>query len=291
MEERFRNLSKKELIEKIKSIAADLNRADLRDANLRDANLRDANLISADLRDADLSGADLRDADLRDADLSDADLSGANLRYANLISADLRDANLISADLSGADLNRADLRDADLIGANLRYANLSGADLRGANLRYANLISANLSGANLRDVDLRGANLRDVDLRGANFSNAKNIFNQTEFIENNFKFNRKGLIVYKAFGKTPSNSMKWGTPKVNKIITEVVNPCITTMCGSGINVATLKWIEKNLKGDIEIWECLIPYKHLIGLIVPYNSDGKIRCNYLKLIKKISEKNE
>jgi len=121
------------------------------------------------------------------------------------------------------------------------------------------------------------------------FSNAKNVFNPTKFIKNNFKFCKKGLIVYKAFGvDTPHGSLRWGTPETNKIITEVVNPCITTMCGSGINVATLKWIENNINGNIEIWECLIPYKHLIGLIVPYNSDGKIRCNYLRLIKKISD---
>ncbi|MHA1408829.1 MAG: pentapeptide repeat-containing protein [Candidatus Odinarchaeia archaeon] len=154
--------------------------------------------------------------------------------------------------------------------------NLSDADLRGVDLSHANL----------NGVDLNRANLSSADLRNANFSDSKNVFNPTKFIENNFKFCKKGLIVYKAFGNTPNNSMKWGTPKPNKIIKEVVNPCVTTECGSGINVATLGWIKHNLYGNFEIWECVIPYKHLLGVVVPYNSDGKIRCNYLKLIKKI-----
>ena len=199
-------------------------------------------------------------ANLRRADLSDADLSGANLRRADLSGADLS-----GADLSGADLRRADLSGADLSGADLSDANLSGADLS----------DANLSGANLSGADLSGA-----DLSGADLSGAKNFFNPIKWMSENFEHDDLGFIVYKTFGayyKQPEWKIEAGS-----FIEENVNPLPTNDCGCGINFATIKWI-KNDQNNPGIWRCRIHWMDCVGVVIPYNTDGKARCSRLELI--------
>ncbi len=225
----------------------------------RGANLRGANLRGANLRDADLSGANLSDANLRDADLRDADLSGADLSDANL-----RDANLRGANLSGANLRDANLSDANLSDANLRGANLSRTDLRGA--------------------DLSGADLRDADLRGANLSGANGLLDAADWVPAHLERDPegRGLVAYKTFGSNQQPPASWSI-EPGSVISEVVNPCPTCNCASGINVATLEWVQKQSHG-LPIWRILIRWDWLAGVVVPYATDGKIRCSRVELLE-------
>jgi len=177
--------------------------------------------------------------------------------------ADLPDANLSGADLHTADLSDADLSDADL----------SDADLSGANLSYANLSDADLS-----DADLSGANLS-----GANLSGAKGLVKPIKYLDKKFKTNKKGYIVYKSFNLWYASPSNWEI-KPNSIITENVNFNRTNPCGSGINIATKNWVKKNCNN--QIWKCLIKFEWLAGVCVPYNTDGKIRAEKVKIIEKI-----
>ena len=233
-------------------LIANLSGADLSDANLSRANLSDANLSDADLSDANLSDADLSDANLSRANLSDANLSGANLSDANLSDADLSDANLSDADLSDANLSRANLSDA----------NLSGANLSGADLSDANLSGANLSGADL--------------------SQTKNLLSAINYLEANFDRTEQGYIVYKTFGGQYTSPSDWKIEK-DSIIEEVVNPDRSTACGCGVNVAPIKWVKSHY-GRLPIWKCLIEWAWLPGVVVPYNTDGKIRCERVRLLE-------
>ena len=215
---------------------------------------------------ANLRGANLSDADLRGANLGDADLSGADLSGANLSGADLSGANLSGADLGDADLSGADLGDADLSGADLGDADLSGANLSGANLRGANLSDADLSGA-----DLLGANLRDAVLMSS-----------INYMETHFERTADGYIVYKCFGAKYAPPKKWEI-KPGGVIEETVNPLRTVTCGSGVNVAPLEWVRRKYPGK-EIWKLLIRWEWLPGVVVPYNTDGKIRCERAELVE-------
>ena len=221
--------------------------------------------------------ADLRGADLYGADLSDANLSGANLRNADLRNADLWNADLRCANLRGANLSDADLRGADLYGANL-----SGADLRNANLS-----GADLSGADLRNADLRCANLRGANLSDANLSGAENLLSSVDYLRNNFECTAEGIIAYKVFNTMYSPPTKWKIqPK--SVITENVNANRTNDCGCGINVATLEWVLREYSEE-EIWKVLIRWEWLCGVVVPYNTDGKIRCERVELVEMINKK--
>jgi len=243
------NRDKKKLLE-FNLSGADLSGADLSDANLSGANLRRANLSGADLSGADLSGADLSDADLSDADLSGADLSDANLRRANLSGADLSDANLSGANLSGADLSGADLSDADL-----------------------------------SDADLSGADLSDANLSGANLSQTTGLLDAINYLEAHFERNKDGYIVYKSFGIYYESPEKWEI-KPDSVIEEVCNTNRTDICGSGINVAPIDWVRSDNHG--RIYKLLIRYEWLAGVVVPFGTDGKIRCSRAQIIGPVEE---
>jgi hypothetical protein len=191
--------------------------------------------------------------------------------------ADLRGTNLRSADLRCTNLRYADLRSADLRSADLHYANLSYADLRSADLRYANLSYANLSYA-----DLRYANLSSADLRSADLSDAKNLVSSINYMEAYFERTAEGYIAYKTFNSSYEAPERW-TIAPGSVIDEVVNECRTTMCGSGINVAPLEWVRHEYPGKT-IWKVLIRWEWLPGVCVPYNTDGKIRCERVELVE-------
>ena len=167
---------------------------------------------------------------------------------------------------------RADLREADLSEANLRWANLREADLSGADLREANLCGADLSGANLREAELRWADL----------SGCKGLLSPIDYLKENFEKTKKGYICYKIFHTNYPVPDYWKI-KENSIITEVVNPSRTTDCACGVNVGTLKWVKDHNDGD-KIWKCLIEWEWLVNMVVPYNTDGKIRCEKVRLLE-------
>ena len=66
------------------------------------------------------------------------------------------------------------------------------------------------------------------------------------------------------------------------MIEENVNPNRTDECGCGINVAPLEWVRKEY-GDGDIWKVLIRWEWLVGVVVPFSTDGKIRCERVELL--------
>jgi hypothetical protein len=180
------------------------------------------------------------------------------------------------ADLSGADCRAPHVREADLC-----EANLSGADLR-----EADLCEAVLSGADLREADLRGANLSWANLSEANLSGCKGLLSPIDYLKKNFEKTKKGYICYKTFNSNYETPNYWEIKK-NSIITEVVNADRTADCACGVNVGTLEWVQKNNNTNgYKIWKCLIEWEWLAGVAVPYNTDGKIRCEKIRLLEVI-----
>ena len=167
--------------------------------------------------------------------------------------------------------------------ANLSDANLSGANLSDANLSDANLRCANLSGANLSGADLSGANLSDATLSYANLSGAKNLLSAVNYIETHFEKTADGFVAYKTFGGVYTPPDGW-VLEAGAIIEETVNPNRTDECGCGINVAPLEWVKANYAG--EIWKVLIEWPWLAGVVVPFGTDGKIRCERVRLVEKV-----
>ena len=243
-------------------------------ANLKNADLRQADLRNADLRYADLSGADLRYADLSGADLSeDTILSGANLNFAKLNNANMKFIDLRYARLIGAELN-----DVDLNGGHLQFAILKKAKLIGANLRAADLRDVDLSGADMTNAKLIYTKLCETD-----FSGVTGLLSPIDYLKENFEMTTDGFIAYMTSEETSS---KW-TLEPGSIIVENVNFNRTDkFIGCGINVASLDWIKNNCDGDI--WKILIKWEWLPGICVPYNTDGRIRCERVQLLEIVKD---
>lgn len=178
------------------------------------------------------------------------------------------------------DASRANLSDADLRDANLSGADLSGADLKGADLSGANLSDADLSGA-----DLRGANLKGADLRGANLSMVKNLLDGIAYLSEKFEKNELGVIAYKTFHGSFAQNPEW-TIEEGAVISEVCNPNPGDDCGCGINVAPLAWVKSNYSKG-QIWKVLIRWEWLVGVVIPYNTNGKIRASRVELLETVS----
>ncbi|WP_330664760.1 pentapeptide repeat-containing protein [Bariatricus massiliensis] len=192
---------------------------------------------------------------------------------------------LLEFNLSDADLSDANLRRANLSGADLSDANLSGANLSGANLSDANLSGANLSGADLSGADLSDANLSGADLSGANLSQTTGLLDAINYLEAHFERNKDGYIVYKSFGIYYESPEKWEI-KPDSVIEEVCNTNRTDICGSGINVAPIDWVRSDNHG--RIYKLLIRYEWLAGVVVPFGTDGKIRCSRAQIIGPVEE---
>ena len=189
------------------------------------------------------------------------------------------------ADLSGANLSKANLSKADLSGADLSGANLSGANLSKADLRWADLSKADLSKADLRCADLRCADLSGADLSEANLSGAEGILSTVNFLESYFERTEDGYVAYKTFNSMYRAPDTWKI-EMGSIIEENVNFNRCDDCGCGINVAPLEWVKRNYNGDI--WKVLIRWEWLCGVCVPYQSDGKVRCERVELIEVVEK---
>ena len=181
---------------------------------------------------------------------------------------------------------RANLSRADLSWANLRGADLRGADLRGANLSRADLRGANLSWANLSGADLSGANLSWANLRGANLSRAKGLLEPFCWLRDTFETTYLGFVVYRSQRGSFTNPDGWVFGPGAEL-TEVCHSDRTLDCACGVAFATLDWVRKNHERET-IWRCLIPWERSCGIVVPYNTDGKARCDYLQLIEVVEQ---
>ncbi|MCK9600534.1 MAG: pentapeptide repeat-containing protein, partial [Sphaerochaeta sp.] len=144
------------------------------------------------------------------------------------------------------------------------------------------LSRANLSRADLTDADLTRANLTDANLSRANLSRAKGLLDPSEYLAEKFEATDEGILCYKSFESNYAPPPDWNI-EPHAVITEICNPCRTTACASGVNVATLEWAQRNNRCR-EIWKCLIRWIDLAGVVVPYNTDGKIRASRVELIE-------
>lgn len=124
-----------------------------------------------------------------------------------------------------------------------------------------------------------------ADLRGANLSGAKNLLSASEWLKS-FEKDEFGIIVYKAIGNTSYAIPDHWKIDVSEFLTEVANPLRTVDCGCGVNFATREWCENNHPRS-NLWKCRIHWLDLASVVVPYNTDGKARCERLELLEKVN----
>ena len=135
--------------------------------------------------------------------------------------------------------------------------------------------------ADLRHSDLRHSDLRGCDLSGCDLSGCDGLISPIQYMDQHFARCADGYIAYKTFNAVYYAPSKWDIAP-GAVIEETVNANRTDTCGCGINVAPLDWVKRNYDGDT--WEVLIRWEWLPGVCVPYNTDGKIRCERVQLLE-------
>ena len=103
-------------------------------------------------------------------------------------------------------------------------------------------------------------------------------------MEAHFERTTDGYIVYKCFGGMYVAPDNWDI-KPGSVIEEEVNPNRTNACGCGINVATLDWVRAKYPRK-QAYKLLIRWEWLPGVVVPYNTNGKIRCARAEIIERV-----
>lgn len=185
------------------------------------------------------------------------------------------------------------------IQADLSHRDLARGDFSRRNLRGVNFSGSVLWGVDFTDADLTGAELSNTVLkysilRGAILSGVKGIESPINFISG-FQKTPEGIIVYKYIGRKSEMPPPphWKIQQ-GEILTETVNPdrgCLSR--SSGIYVASLEWVKGYMlwlhQRDIweGVWQCLIRWEWLPGIIVPFYSDGEFRTEKLELLKELS----
>lgn len=120
-----------------------------------------------------------------------------------------------------------------------------------------------------------------ANLSGANLSWAKGLPSSCDYMASHFEQTAYGYIAYKTFGGEYNPPKEWKI-EPGSVIEENVNSNRADVCGCGINVAPLEWVKKHYYGTI--WKVLIRWEWLPGVVVPYNTDGKIRCERVELVE-------
>lgn len=207
------------------------------------------------------------------------------MRERNLMGMDLRGKNLSGWNLSRANIVHANLAGANLSGTDLSGANISLSNMAGANLRYANLRDAKFNGASLNGADLTGALLEYADLSNADLSGATGLLSEIDYMKENFEAVAEGYIVYKKFRQIFAMPDRWKIAP-GAVIEENVNTCRTSMSGCGINVGTYKTAQQFGSKKSPIYRLLIRWEWLPGVVVPYATDGRIRCSRAQILGEV-----
>jgi len=132
--------------------------------------------------------------------------------------------------------------------------------------------------------------LSGADLSGADLSGAVGLLVALDYLERSFEWTRAGMLAYKTFGSQYQPPASW-IIKATSVISEVVNPDRCTYCACGVNVGTATWILNNTPAqppdETVIWQVLIRNRWLPGIVVPYMTDGKVRCERVELVKTVT----
>ena len=233
------------------------------DCFFKDCCFKEGHFIKTEFNCCCFKNCDFESADFGETNFKDCHLGDSNLKFADFRKANLYRVNLHECGLSWAKFICAYLERVYFYGGSLQYTFFSGV---GKNIGFVN-----------------------TDLRGTNFSGSNGItMSPIEYLEDNFKKTTKGYIVYKAIGQCYQPNPDW-VIKPGKILKEAVNPDRTIECGCGVNVATYEWVKDACDAiDFDIWECLIKWEWLPGVVVPYDTDGKIRSERVQLLRIIEE---
>lgn len=215
----------------------------------------------------------------------------SDLRYIYPLT--LKDKKYLNKDCSNMIANRiiqtdTDFKNSDFSNSVINVSEFTNCNFENVNFEDTSFFRTILAGSCFKNANFTNCNLVDVCLGDADLSGAKGLLSPIDWLNENFEKTDDGYIAYKVFNVFSPSPSYWNI-KEGEIINEVVNPDRTSSCGSGISVATLKWLkdEDYLKlEENDIWKLLIKWEWLSGVVVPYNTCGEFRCERAMILERV-----
>lgn len=216
--------------------------------------------------------------------------------------------NLNRAILENVYLNESEIRNCSFEGAIIKNCSFVKSSIWSTSFKRSKISKTNFTDADIDTNSFDCAEIKECDFTNSiwnrcsftesSFSGSKGLISSIDYLEKTFKKTEQGYITYKKFGQFYDTPNYWDI-REGSVLNEVINSNRFEDCGAGINVSTLNWLDEHLlfaatlygfsaKDKTDIWEVLIPFEWLSGVCVPYNTDGKIRCERVKLIKELTK---
>ena len=230
--------------------------------------------------------------------LKSVDIDGKLLLNSNLNKAILKDVCFNKSKIRKSSFKDSYIENCSFIDSDIWATSFKRSKISKTNFTDANLEMNSFDEAEIRECDFTNSIWSRCSFTGSSFSGSKGLISSIDYLEKTFKKTEQGYIAYKKFGQFYNIPNYWDI-REGSILDEVINSNRFEDCGAGINVSTLNWLDEHLifaatlygfsaKDKTGIWEVLIPFKWLSGVCVPYNTDGKIRCERVKLIKELTK---
>lgn len=166
-----------------------------------------------------------------------------------------------------------------------RFGDFSKASFEGSTIRNTSFIKCDFTFTSFENVKFENVRFISCSFNGTNFKGSTGLSSPIDIIAGNYEKTENGYIGYCAFDKAP---------EPGQIFTETVNTNRSTP--SGIHVMTkeyIDWIYKDKETGndkrtrykkVEIWEVIIPFEYLSGVVTPFDFHGEIYCERVKVTK-------
>jgi len=226
-------------------------------------------------------------ADFTDLDMSNAALTCAIFTNCRFDGARMSNTSIQAGVLEGCYFRGTDMSCMTLTYANMRYSYFSHVNFLHSRLTEADMRDTQITACKLRDTlfigtKMEGCVIRDSDLSSANLSGSRGLLDPAQYMRKHFQKTDGGYIAYKVFGVSHEPPAYWHIMP-GAILEEEVNPDRTALYGCGVNLGTAEFVCQRLAVS-SVWECLISWEDLPSVIVPYATDGWIRCRRVRLIR-------
>ena len=242
-------------------------------ADLQVTKFRECTFSRCNFKHAFLSGAYFKNCEFRECTFDRAVMNGTDFHNTDFESVFMTNATInatfYTCSFHLCPFNHSSLGESDFFNSKLNQVTFQNADLSCALLRYTNSYVA-------------------VDLSGAT-----GLIEPSDWMAETFEATEKGYLVYKAIGQTTYPLSPNWVIEPGQYLKENCNSNRFEDCGCGVNFGTLGWIHKNYETSltyhhINVWQCLIEWADLPGVVVPYLTRGKARCSRLKLLSDIGK---
>jgi len=259
------------LVDKRRGKRAEFEGLDLKGVSLEGLSMNHVSFIRCDFSGAYIQDVDFYKSNLAGSNFRRSDISGTRFNNCHLANVSFRSAQLAACSFIGSALTKATFTLASLEGVSF-----TDAILDGSHFTKSALLCCDFRGADLCGTTLVSALISECD-----FSGARSMPNAIDYLKENFEFTSEGMIAYKTFGDEFNPNLNWDI-KEGAVISENVNWNRFNDCGCGINVAPYSWVSCHYSG--KIWKILIRWEWLSGVVVPYDTNGKIRCERAEIVE-------